>query len=461
MQLKELRQNLKMSQKEAALLLEIPLRTYKRYETIDSYQKSYKYTWMCNIFINYLQTKKNQISSLKQESFNIVIAGCGYVGLSLACALSRENNVKITDINQQKIDLINSYKSPFFDRLIDKYLQGNHKIIGELSNCESYRCADFVIIATSTNFDNNKNCFDTSSIEDVIKLIRKVNTRAIIVIRSTVPLGYTNFIKKKNSDNKIIFSPEFLREGSALHDNLYPSRIVVGFDEKTKKAANDFALLLERATIKKDIPILLMKNEEAEAVKLFSNAFLAMRVAYFNELDSYAEVNGFQSQNIVKGISLDPRIGDFYNNPSFGYGGYCLPKDTAQLANSFLNIPNNNLIEAIVKSNSTRKQFIANQIINKAIDFTHKKKNELTIGIYLVAMKSNSDNYRSSSTIDVIEILKSQGIKIVIYDPNYQGSESDFDSFIACCDFYIANRFDKKLNIIKNKLYTRDIFKRD
>lgn len=461
MKLVELRNVLKMSQKETALFLGIPLRTYKRYETIADYQKTYKYTLMCNTLSSRLSTQGSKKPLFNHQPYNIVIAGCGYVGLSLACVLSKKNHVKITDINESRIALINDNKSPFYDPLIEKYLRYGHKITAELSEPISYQNADFVIIATSTNFDVESNCFDTSSIENVIKLTRLVNKIATIVIKSTIPLGYTESIKKNTGDEKIIFSPEFLREGNALFDNLNPSRIIVGCDEKTKNEAKTFTSLLKEAADKKDIPVLLMKNEEAEAVKLFSNAYLAMRVAYFNELDSYAEVNGFQSQNIIKGIALDPRIGNFYNNPSFGYGGYCLPKDTIQLAHGFLNIPNNDLIKAIVRSNATRKQFVANQIIKKALDVTHKKKEDLIIGVYLITMKSNSDNYRSSSTIDIVETLNKQGIKTIIFDPHYQEGEKDFTSFIMECDFYIANRYDEKLKKLKNILYTRDLFNRD
>lgn len=461
MKLTELRNTLKMSQKETALFLGIPLRTYKRYETNNDYQKTYKYTLMCNTLSARLETQMSSEPLFRHKPYNIVVAGCGYVGLSLACILSKKNNVKMTDINEAKIALINDNKSPFYDPIIAKYLQNGQKIVAELSDSISYQKADFIVIATPTNFDVESNCFDTSSIENVIKLTRLVNKTATIVIKSTIPLGYTELIKKKNADDKIIFSPEFLREGNALFDNLNPARIIVGCDEKTRTEAKIFSLLLKEAADKANVPVLLMKNEEAEAVKLFSNAYLAMRVAYFNELDSYAEANDFRSQNIIKGIALDPRIGNFYNNPSFGYGGYCLPKDTIQLARSFLNIPNSNLIKAIVRSNATRKQFVTNQIIKKALDVTHKKKDEIIIGVYLITMKSNSDNYRSSSTIDIVNMLNKQGIKTIIFDPHYQEGEQDFSSFVTKCDFYIANRYDEKLKKLKNVLYTRDLFNRD
>jgi len=454
-ELKEIRNKNKISQQKACSFLRVPLRTYKRYENDVSYKSSYKYFLFCNALEKYqIEAKKKIIKSL-----NITIAGAGYVGLSLACLLSNNNKVVVTDIDSNKIININNGIVPFKDELIKNYLI-RKKIIAEKSQKNVYLESDVVIIATPTNFNKETNQFDTHSIEDVINMILSVNKEAIIVIKSTIPLGYTRYLINKFHYSHIVFSPEFLREGKALYDNLHPSRIIAGY-EKSKKDAVMVINLLKNNSLNSNVSTLLMKSEEAEAVKLFSNAFLAMRVSFFNELDTYAETRNIDSNQIIKGVSLDSRIGNFYNNPSFGYGGYCLPKDTAQLANSFLDIPNNNLIRAIVNSNETRKEFIANQIIKKVLSISNKPIEKLVIGVYLLSMKNNSDNFRSSSTIDIIQKLKNKGTKIIIYDPNYASSEKNFDKFINECDYYIANRYEKKLKNIKNKLYTRDLFNRD
>jgi len=341
------------------------------------------------------------------------------------------------------------------------FLANKNSLKAYLSTKEIYKDADFVVIATPTNFDLNINCFDTSSIQNVIDLVRETNKIAVIVIKSTVPLGYTEYLIKKYSFYKILFSPEFLREGEALGDNLSPSRIIIGHNSKNTKEAKIFGNILKSESLN-NAPLVLMGSEEAEAVKLFSNAYLAMRVSFFNEVDTYAEIRGIDTKKIVEGISLDPRIGNFYNNPSFGYGGYCLPKDTAQLANSFLDIPNNNLIKAIVQSNITRKVYLAERIISNAISVSGKPKENITIGIYLLSMKTNSDNFRFSSTLDIVSLINEKGVKTIIYDPKYSESEKQFEIFIKTCDYYISNRPDKRLKVISPKLlYTRDIFGRD
>lgn len=455
MELKNIRLTIGITQTEASLFLRVPLRTYKRYESTAAYSNSIKYKWMCESLFKYSISKDTN-----SKSYNIVIAGCGYVGLSLACLLSKYNNVVITDIVKSKIDLINKGISPISDNLITEYLK-NKKINAVVSDEKAYSTADIIIIATSTDFNVKTNCFDTSSIEQILQMAIKVNKKAIIVIKSTIPLGYTNYLIQKYKNTKICFSPEFLREGQALYDNLYPSRIIVGYSEKTKKCSILFASLLKKASLDNKVVVLLMTNDEAEATKLFSNAYLAMRVSFFNELDTYAETKKLDSSKIINGVSLDKRIGCFYNNPSFGYGGYCLPKDTAQLANSFLDIPNNNLISAIVQSNATRKNYIVQKIIEKAIKVSGKKREDLVIGVYLLSMKTNSDNHRSSSTLDIVGLLKQNNIKTIIYDPHFCESEKSLKQFLLECDFYIANRYDKNIQKIKNRLYSRDIFSRD
>ncbi|MCR5606928.1 MAG: nucleotide sugar dehydrogenase [Treponema sp.] len=392
----------------------------------------------------------------------IAVAGTGYVGLSNAILLAQHNEVYAVDIIQEKVDMINNRKSPIVDKEIEEYL--SKKTLSLKATCDGesvYKDADFIIISTPTNYDSVKNFFDTSSVEKVLELVKKSNSKATIVIKSTIPVGYTERIKREYKLDNILFSPEFLREGHALYDNLYPSRIVVSYPkghEELKAKAIEFSNLLKQGAIKKDIDVLIPNCTEAEAIKLFANTYLALRVAYFNELDTYAEMKGLNTKQIIEGICLDPRIGDFYNNPSFGYGGYCLPKDTKQLLANFNDVPQN-LIRSIVDSNKTRKEFIAHQIL---------AKNPETVGIYRLTMKANSDNFRQSSIQDVMKILRGEGIKVVIYEPTLKSDNfekyaviNDFDLFKNTCDIVIANRFSEELKDIKNKLYTRDLFSRD
>lgn len=400
----------------------------------------------------------------------IVVSGTGYVGLSNAIILAQHNQVVAVDIIQEKVDLINNKKSPIVDKEIEEYL-ANAKLdlVATTDSLNAYKDADIVIISTPTNYDPNKNYFDTSSVENVIEQVLNVNTNCSIFIKSTIPVGYTETLIKKYNYKNIFFSPEFLREGKALYDNLYPSRIIVGVYEKNEKSiqiANKFINLLKEGAIKKDSPTFIVGLKEAEAVKLFANTYLALRVAYFNELDTYAESKDLNTKEIIDGVCADPRIGNFYNNPSFGYGGYCLPKDTKQLRANFYDVPNN-LIGAIVESNRTRKDFITDQILNKA-GYKNDGSDNITVGIYRLTMKSGSDNFRQSSIQGIMKRLKAKGINVVIFEPTLKdkyffNSEviKDFDTFKSKCDVIVANRFEGCLKDVENKLYTRDLFKRD